>query len=505
MILNLSVEVSDEVIELFGYSFYERNQKKSAEAEEVFKRLFSNLQSELKKEYKNTAQGLKALDERLKILEMYSADAQEVDRAINNLNNRVTRIDSALNEYERQQKNIAKQMEQTETFVNQFYVAINEDINKFQKDFATKLKTEVDSQVERLLKRILANNLHDIAKVAVDAVVKDYDFPAPDYSAIIQNEVAKAVRNIPAPDYSAIIQNEVTRAVRNIPAPDYSATIKAETASTIRNIFTQNFNTAIQNIVAKAVNLELQKTQASKATVSNYVYQEKIDKQREIIDAQQKSIEELQEMVKALTARFSAIEKKSPAMVEPKAEIPLSIRDENSWQEYKNRLLDIGKLEQFAQNNSANFYSLTSKLNRIKKAIDKINPQEFNEYTTEIIVNKTVDIAKEFMDSLENCNRTINNPRKNSSAAKKLSSLIKEYLAGLGIRPMDFKIGGNYEEWADLGMSETPMIESTDDMKKHNTLKEIYVQPHFIDYLDEHDKEIRRVFGGRCVAYAYKN
>ena len=458
MILNLSVEVSDEVIELCGYSLYARNQKKSAEAEEVFKKLFSNLQSELEKKYQNTAHILQTFDERLKVLEMYSADAQEVDRAINNLNNRVARIDSDLDEHGRQLKNFARQMEQLEKTVDQVYAVVNEEMDQLRKDFATKLKTEVDNQVERLLKRILAENFNDTIKTSVDAVVKDYDFPKPDYSAMIKMEVASAVRNMSAPDYSAMIKAEVANAVRNMSAPDYSAMIKAE--------------------VANAVKQELQKTQASNTAVSQYGN---------------------------LIRRLPVIEKKSPTTVEPQAETPLNIRDEKTWQEYKTRLLDIDKLERFSQNNSDGFYSLASKLSRIRRAVYKIRPEEFNEYTTETIVDKAVDIAKEFMDSLENCNRTINNPKKSSTAAQELSDLIEEYLAGLGIRPMAFKVGDKYEEWADLGMSETPIIDTTNDRKKHNTLKEIYVQPHFIEYLNEHDKKARRVFGGRCVAYGYKD
>ena len=539
MILNLSVEVSDEVFAFIkGYSVYKHNEKKSLEAKALFEELFSTLQAELEKEYQSTAQDLQALDKRLRVLEMYSADFREVDREINKLNNRMARIDSTLNEHERQQKMFAKQMEQVETTVSQFYDVINEDINTLRKEFSTKLKTEVSTEVERLVKRILANNFHETIKTSIDTVIKDYDFPKPDYDAAIKEEVANAVRNIPAPDYNAAIRAEVANAIKNIPAPDYNATIKAEIANIIknifaqnfnaaitnavRNIFTQNFNAAIQAKVADTVKPELQnltarlsaveeksvepKAEMKPLTVSSYSYLAKIDKQREIIDAQQKSIQKLEDLVKDLTVRLSAVEEKSVKLkAETKTEIILSVRDENSWQEYKKRLQDIGKLEQFAQNNSDNFHSFASKLSKIKKAIDKINPQEFNEDTTETIVDKTVDIAKEFMSFLETCNRIINNPRKNSADAQELYNLIEEYLSGLGIRSMDFKAGGNYEEWADLGMSGKPIIEPTTDKSKRNKLKEIYIQPHFIYYLDEHDKKERRVFGGSCATYAYKD
>ena len=218
-------------------------------------------------------------------------------------------------------------------------------------------------------------------------------------------------------------------------------------------------------------------------------------------------IEASREVIKGLEER-----KKAPAAPQvmsspltPQAETVLNVRDKNSLQKYKDRLLDIGELKNFAKNNPDTFRTLAARLDRIKKVVDKIDPQEFDEYTTEFVVDKTVGIAKEFMDLLSACNRTIKNPNKDSTAARKLYNLIEEYLARLGIRPMEFKAGGDYEEWADLGMSELPMRENTGDRRKHNTLKEINVQPHFIYYLDEHDKKARRVFGGQCVVYVYKN
>ena len=66
---------------------------------------------------------------------------------------------------------------------------------------------------------------------------------------------------------------------------------------------------------------------------------------------------------------------------------------------------------------------------------------------------------------------------------------------------MNFKIGDSYDDWADLGLTEQPGIESTFYVSKYNTLKEIYVQPHYLDFIDEHDEKKRRVFGGKCAIY----
>ncbi len=415
--LNLSVELSDELIEVLGNSIYNNRN--------------FNLQSELRKEYQKVEQRLQNLDKRLSFLEKHAAGAEAVGRGFNYLNDKMEGINSDVYSYKRQQMEIAKQMEQIERTVEQIYVAFNEGISK---------------------------TIHD--------------------------EVANAVKNIPAPDSSKTIHDEIVDIFEKI-APSI-------------------FSKIIHDEVADAVKLEIQRLKTSTA-IPSAPYYVIAKKQSQTIETQQKTIEELQALVKDLTERLSAIEKKSAdATVEAKSEIPLNIRDKNSWAEYKNRLQDIGKLEQFAENNADDFRVFVSKLTRIKRAIAKIKPEEFNEYTTATIVDATIDMAKNFIDVLENCDRTIKNPKKDSTAAKELCNLIEEYLSRLGIHPMDFKVGGDYVEWADLGMSETPIIESTNDIRKHDTLKEITVQPHFIHYIDEHDKKVRRVFGGQCVAYAYK-
>ena len=535
MILNLQVDISDEVLKLFwGYSLYKYNEKKSLEAKALFEELFNTLQSELEKEYQSTEQRLQGLDKRLKVLEMYSADAREVDRAISNLNNRVARIDSDLKEYERQQKDIANLAAQLENSIGQIYDAIIKDVESRQNSFATKLETEVNNQVKKLLTRILADNLDETIRTAVDTVVKDYDFQKPDYSAAIKSEVANAFKNIFGQNFNAFIQAKIAEAVRlelqkskaesrplTISTQSYFAKIDQQYESiNAQEKSIKELQELVKSLTARLSAVEgksfAPQVSSRPLTVSDYSYIAKIDKQRETIDAQEKSIKELQELVRNLTARLSAVEGKffapqvssRPLTVSdylPQAETVLNVRDKNSLQKYKDRLLDIGELKNFAKNNPDTFRTLAARLDRIKKAVDKIDPQEFDEYTTEFVVDKTVGIAKEFMDLLSACNRTIKNPNKDSTAARKLYNLIEEYLARLGIRPMEFKAGGDYEEWADLGMSELPMRENTGDRRKHNTLKEINVQPHFIYYLDEHDKKARRVFGGQCVVYVYKN
>ena len=465
MMLDVRVEISDEIVELFGYSFYARNQEKSLEAKELFEKLFSELQSELQKEYKNAVQRLNKLENRLKIVECSAAYSEDVERALNNFNNRITRIESNVDNYKRQQDAIAANMEQIEATVDTLYTTLNGKIEKLEKNFKTELNSEVVKAVDAAVKNILATDLSSVIQKAVEDTVKDAT-PAPDIDEKIQAEVAKAVGNIQPPNFTSIIQTEV----------------------------------------AKAVKEERQKTQAGNAIYpSSYLtlqqQRNNIKELKELVDTQQKVIEELK-------ARLSAVEGKTATVkFEPATEeyTPLIIRDESSWLEYKKRLKDIGKLKLFAEKNPVEFKIFASRLRRIETAIDKIKPNEFDEYTTEIITDKTVDVVKDFIEILDTCKRKIGNPAKNSVAAQELYDFIEEYLSRLGVHSMNFKVGDDYHKWADLAMSEMPITESTSDRRKHDTLKEIYIQPHYIEFINEHDKKIRRTFGGKCVVYAYED
>ena len=551
MVLNFQIEISDEIIECFGYSLYKRNQKKSLEAKELFEKLFLDLQSELQKESQINIQHLSNLDNRLRLVEHSAADSEDVERAINKLNNRITRIEFNVDNYKRQQDAIAANINQIETTVNQLYTTLNGKIEKLEKKFKIELNNEVERIVDAAVKKILATDLSGVIQAAVDNAVKTTT-PAPVINEKIQAEVAKAVGNIQPPNefnvdnykrqqdaiaanmnqiettvnqlYTTLngkieklekkfkieLNNEVERivdaAVKKILATDLSGVIQAAVDNAVKTTTPAPvINEKIQAEVAKAIKEERQKTQAGNAIYpSSYLIFEQqrnnINELKELINTQQKVIEDLK-------ARLSAVEgKAATATVELATEeyTPLKIRDESSWLKYKSRLKDIGKLKLFADKNPVEFKIFASKLKRIENAIDKINPNEFNEYTTETITDKIVEVVKEFIDVLETCRRKIKNPAKNSVAAQELYTLIEEYLSGLGIRSMNFKVGDNFEKWADLSMSEAPIIENTFDNRKHNILKEILVQPHYIEFINEHDKKVRRVFGGRCVAYAYK-
>ena len=183
---------------------------------------------------------------------------------------------------------------------------------------------------------------------------------------------------------------------------------------------------------------------------------------------------------------------------------PLRIRSKQDLNDYLKKLSRLDALYKFAEKNPDDWRWFVKSLEKVKKDILKMTPTEFDEYTTETVVTATVSMSKKFIAALDSCGRTIKNSSKDSTAAQELYNLIEEYLLGIGIRSMNFKVGDDFEKWADLELSEPPIIEGTSDKRKHNILKEIYVQPHFIDYIDEHDKKAQRVFGGQCAAYAFR-
>ena len=468
VMLNFRVEisVSDEVINAFSYAFGGRNQQKSPEAKEVYERLC-----------------LLNLDKRLKFLESSAADSQKVERVLNNFNKKIADIESNV-----------------ETMIGHVYDSVetdkeklNGEIEKLEKKFKTELNSEVEKAVDDAVKKILATDLSAVIQEAVENTIKTANL-VPDLNKKIQAEVNKAVRNIPPPNFDPMIQAAVAKAVKE-------ELQKTQAGNVIYPSSYLSFEQQRQTINALKKLVDTQQKVIEELTTRLSAVEEKAATAPKLVDTQQKAIEEL-------TTRLSAVEGKTvTAAVKPAAEeyTPLNIRDENSWLKYKSRLKDIGKLKLFAEKNPVEFKTLASKLKKIETAIEKITPDEFDEYTTETITDKTIEAVKEFIDVLDTCRRKIKNPSKDSTAAQELYTLIEEYLSRCGIRSMNFKAGDDYNTWADLSMSEMPMTEKTFDSRKHNSLKEVYVQPHYIEFINEHDKKVRRVFGGRCVAYAYED
>ena len=468
VMLNFRVEisVSDEVINAFSYAFGGRNQQKSPEAKEVYERLC-----------------LLNLDKRLKFLESSAADSQKVERVLNNFNKKIADIESNV-----------------ETMIGHVYDSVetdkeklNGEIEKLEKKFKTELNSEVEKAVDDAVKKILATDLSAVIQEAVENTIKTANL-VPDLNKKIQAEVNKAVRNIPPPNFDPMIQAAVAKAVKE-------ELQKTQAGNVIYPSSYLSFEQQRQTINALKKLVDTQQKVIEELTTRLSAVEEKAATAPKLVDTQQKAIEEL-------TTRLSAVEGKTvTAAVKPAAEeyTPLNIRDENSWLKYKSRLKDIGKLKLFAEKNPVEFKTLASKLKKIETAIEKITPDEFDEYTTETITDKTIEAVKEFIDVLDTCRRKIKNPSKDSTAAQELYTLIEEYLSRCGIRSMNFKAGDDYNTWADLSMSEMPMTEKTFDSRKHNSLKEVYVQPHYIEFINERDKKDRRVFGGRCVAYAYED
>lgn len=218
---------------------------------------------------------------------------------------------------------------------------------------------------------------------------------------------------------------------------------------------------------------------------------------RKQIPSTKKVLEDLEQAKKTYTIQPPT----PPVIVAVK---PLRIRSKQDWNDYLKKLSGLDAFDKFAEKNSGDWRWFVKSLEKVKKDISKMTPTEFDEYTTETIVTATVNMSKKFIAALDSCGRTIKNTSKDSTAARELYNLIEEYFLRLGIRSMNFKVGDDFEKWADLALSEPPIIENTSDRRKHNTLKEIYVQPHYIDYIDEHDKKVRRVFGGQCAAYSFR-
>ena len=213
-----------------------------------------------------------------------------------------------------------------------------------------------------------------------------------------------------------------------------------------------------------------------------------------------KNIPVTRKLLKNLEEEKNKPAKKIPPVEEK--EIIVEIRNLDDWNKYKSRLEKIDKLKNFvaAQGENLKWF----KIHKFEDDLNNFQPSEFDNYTTEKVVNKTAGILQRFMAALDSCNREIKNPTKNSAVSQELKNLIEEYLKSVGVNAMNFKPGDNYDDWADLGMEELPITKKTKYIEKHNTLKEIYVQPHFLYFVNENEQKERRIFGGTCSVYVFE-
>lgn len=178
---------------------------------------------------------------------------------------------------------------------------------------------------------------------------------------------------------------------------------------------------------------------------------------------------------------------------------------EESWLEHKDNLQNLKKLDDFIEKNQNEYEWFESTIKKIKNDIQKMAvPETFDKDTIDKVANYTIKIAKRFTGAIDSCNRVLKNPNNDLNKAKELKSLIEEYLSNIGVKSMHFNAGDDYEKWAELGMADHVMIEHTEDKSKHETLCEVYVQPHYFKYVDESGQVKQRVFGGNCSVYAFE-
>ena len=178
---------------------------------------------------------------------------------------------------------------------------------------------------------------------------------------------------------------------------------------------------------------------------------------------------------------------------------------EVSWLEHKNNLQNLKKIDDFIEKNQDEYEWFESTIQKIRNDIQKItDPETFDKDTIEKVADYTIKIAKRFTGAIDSCNRVLKNPNKDTNKAKELKSLIEEYLLNIGVKSLHFNAGDDYEKWAELGMGDHVMIEHTEDKNKHETLCEIYVQPHYFKYIDESGQVKQRIFGGNCSVYAFE-
>ena len=431
-------------------------------------------------------------NKRLADLELRLKKQKDID----NLN---TKVEQILSDFEKFCSQTTLLSEKFEKITNDIYLQSQNELSSLRNELRN-LKAEVEN-ANRIPESSLSEN--DVQRIAESAVKK---FVEQNLNNLIEKNLnSRASTNITPQDIEKIISEKLPVALN----------------AAFQGFVQNQINPAFQQVYQRISDVERKIPQTSFLPPNHQEYQKQIESLLEVVTKQNESIDELKQQLAAQQKIIDELQK-SPKVVQetppikistpeeistPKKnveqEIILKISDKNSLDDYKKRLQNLEKLKNFSAEHVGKFKWF--KIDKIEADIKKLKmPEEFDEYTTGKIVNATIKIFKKFMSALDSCDREIKNPAKNSADSQELKNLIEEYLKSVGVNAMNFKPGDNYDDWADLGMEELPITKKTKYIEKHNTLKEIYVQPHFLYFVNENEQKERRIFGGTCSVYVFE-
>ena len=379
-------------------------------------------------------------------------------------------VEKILSEHLEMQKQLSKLSEMFEGTIEPIYQKLSAEIESLKSE-VTKLKSAPTVDVEKLTAEI--EKLKSAPKVDVEKLTAEI-------------ESLKSAPTVDLEKLSADIDKKITAAVNSA------------------------INTVVTGLVQQQLNAAMQKQFMP-------VYQKLNDLESKIatlpdFEILSKTIQTQEKTISALIERIERLENSKPAEPEPPTIPPaepaepeqkiLKIASQQDFDNYKSKLQNLTALKKFVAAHTGKFKWF--KIDKIEADVNKIaSPADFDNYTTEKVADNVVKIAKRFMGALDSCEREIKNPQKDSSATVELKALIEKYLQSVGIFALNFKSGDDYSDWADLGMDGEVFTVPAGERRLNNRLKNIFVQPHYLDFENEHGEQDRRIFGGTCEVYVF--
>lgn len=171
----------------------------------------------------------------------------------------------------------------------------------------------------------------------------------------------------------------------------------------------------------------------------------------------------------------------------------IDIHDATDMEKYLAKLQNLESFTKFLQETPLSWAKV--RLDRVLRTLNKV--REMNNFDDDEfnfnLARKVRDITLIMLDIFSDA--------KNSS---RLRDLVEEYLSSIGIERLEFNAGDSFDDWAALSMESPIELIITKDRTLNGTLKSVEIQPHVINYRNEHGEVDKFIFGGVCSVYKFK-
>ena len=189
----------------------------------------------------------------------------------------------------------------------------------------------------------------------------------------------------------------------------------------------------------------------------------------------------------------------------------LDLRDEISYQEYCQKVLDISNITEYIRNHPKYHREFINNLEdyqkRMKKTFEKITFSEEEDFTQQVAERVSDVINARLTDTMEGCfvrGHIPDSEREHTEFLTVLRNRIEEYLHNIGISRVESISEESIMDEDDYKYWDKTYYKDTIDEEKNLRYEEISVYPHILHYLNEDEEEDIIYIGGSCVVWKYR-